>query len=371
MPMRGDCGRKRFMNQSNSDTQSFLEKWWWAILFSLAILGIIVVTISISDTQDLPLTIIGAVLGVAMTIFATFFLFRGQSKQQASLAFQQSELQSLILRQQNEIERKREKETEIFKQKLNNYQAFLDALCKYVETKDEASKSSLKFRTAALAMHCDEKQITETNNAVGEIINMFKTQYSDDEKLLITLFGISDVFKGALYPDNITNHSEEYLKSIKTLTETFEQEDIESSDPEEEAKDTQEQEEKIDQESRIVEGWQDYVGSLVNQGWKVDIENDKINLTKTDAVASIRIRKPRKGTFYIIEVISNSNDSDFTKGLKVQFKGARSGGLWWRELTSLRSYGVTNGELTESLEDNIKARTLIIKWIDNLISNIK
>lgn len=330
--------------------QTLIEKWW-GYLFAIAFICIIIVAVLISESKDLPLTIIGAVLGVAMTVFATYFLFKGQSNQQIEL--------------QN-IEWEGEKETEIFKQKLKNYQTFLDALCKYVETKDEASKSILKFRTAALAMHCDEKQITKTNNAVGEIINMCKTPYNDDEKLLITLFGISDVFKGALYPENTTDHSDAYLNSITTLTETFEQEDIESSDPEEENKDTQEQEEKIDQESRIVGGWQDYVGSLVNRGWTVDMENDQINLTKTDAVASIRIRKPRKGTFYIIEVISNSNDSDFTKGLRVQFKGARSGGLWWRELTSLRSYGIRNGELTKSLDDNAKARTVIIKWIDKL-----
>ena len=57
--------------------QTFLEKWW-SIAFAIAILGIAVVTVSLADSRELPLTIIGAVLGVAMTVFATFFLFKGQ-----------------------------------------------------------------------------------------------------------------------------------------------------------------------------------------------------------------------------------------------------------------------------------------------------
>jgi len=52
----------------------FEHLWGWS--FAIAILGIIIVTFVISDTRELPMTIIGAVLGVAMTVFATFFSFQ-------------------------------------------------------------------------------------------------------------------------------------------------------------------------------------------------------------------------------------------------------------------------------------------------------
>ena len=366
----------------------FSRKWW--IAFCISILAIAFVTVSLIDSRDLPITIIGAVLGVVMTVFASFILLKGQSEQQAELANKQSRLQADLTekqtelqsklqldlaRRQNEIEQERQKETAIFQEKLNSYNLFLNALCKYVESKDEASKSILKFRTAALAMHCDNQQMIETNRKVGDIIKMYQSADEDDEELLMSLFNISDCFREALYSNRSKDRAaeertEKYKESIKELTERFE-DSRDSSDPQDERNDTLYQEETIEQESKAVGGWHDYIKSLKNQGWTLDVANDQINLSKDDALASIRIRKPRKGTFYVVEVISKNGDAEFAKGLKTQFKGARSGGSWWRELTSLPNYGVKSGQLTASLEDNAKARTVIIKWIDKLTDYIK
>ncbi len=356
----------------NGDSKPSFSKTWW-ILFSVSILAIALITVALIDSKDLPITIIGAVLGVVMTVFASFILLKGQSEQQAELADKQSklqtELQLKLTETQNEIEQKGQKDSAIFKERLNSYNQFLDALCKYVETRDEASKSILKFRTAALAMHCDNQQMIETNQAVGDIIKMYQSADVNDEELLKSLFNISDYFRAELYPDKESDRTEEYRASIKKLTERFE-DGTDATDPEDEKNDTLTQEEAIEQESQTVGGWNDYIQSLTRQGWTIGIANDQINLSNGEASASIRIRKPRKGTFYVVEVISNDNDADFTKGLKAQFKGARSGGSWWRELTSLPNYGIRSGQLTNSLESNAKARTVIIKWIDKLTNFI-
>ena len=231
-------------NIQASSGSLFEQLWGWA--FAIAILGICVVTDFIADTKDLPLTIIGAVLGVAMTVFATFFLFKGQSKQQSALLNEQ---------------REQEKDVEIFKQKLEAYKTFLDALCRYVEIKDENSKSILKFRTAALAMHCDDRQMIDTNHTVGDIIKMYQSPDMDDEKLLVSLFNISDYFRGALYTDNINTRSKEYIDSIKTLTETFEQ-GTDATDAQDENNDTIRQEESIEKDSESIDGWNDYLLTL-------------------------------------------------------------------------------------------------------------
>ena len=399
----------------NGDSKPLFSIKWW-IAFCISILAIAFITVSLIDSRDLPITIIGAVLGVVMTVFASFILLKGQSEQQAELANKQSrlqadltekqtelqsklqldlarrqnelqsdlqeklvrqqgELQLDLARRQNEIEQERQKETAIFQEKLNSYNLFLNALCKYVESKDEASKSILKFRTAALAMHCDNLQMIETNRNVGDIIKMYQSADENDEELLMSLFNISDCFREALYSNDgdkgrtAEQRTALYKESIKELMERFE-DGRDASDPQDERNDTLHQEETIEEESKAVGGWQDYIKSLKNQGWAFDVANDQINLSKDDALASVRIRKPRKGTFYVVEVISKNGDADFAKGLKAQFKGARSGGSWWRELTSLPNYGVKSGQLTTSLEDNAKARTVIIKWIDKLTDYI-
>lgn len=44
----------------------------WGRAFATAILGIVIVAVVISDSRELPVTIIGAVLCVVMTVFAAF-----------------------------------------------------------------------------------------------------------------------------------------------------------------------------------------------------------------------------------------------------------------------------------------------------------
>lgn len=137
-----------------ASSTSATEKWW-SYLFAISIIAIAAVTVALSDINELPLTIVGALLGVAMTVFATYFLFKGQSKQQSALLEQQQKQQLALLEEQHNIERQQEKDVEVFKQKLNTYNAFLDALRRYVTDKAAGSKKEVIFHAMAIKMHCD------------------------------------------------------------------------------------------------------------------------------------------------------------------------------------------------------------------------
>ncbi|MCM1140675.1 MAG: hypothetical protein NC453_19060 [Muribaculum sp.] len=333
--------------------QTRLEKWW-GLAFAISILGIVVVTVSLADSKELPTTIIGAVLGVAMTVFATFFLFKGQSKQQLAL-----------LEEQHRIEHNQEYETEVFKQKLTTYNRFLDALCEYVKTKSEVSQAELKFRTAALAMHSDVEQMTLLNQTIAEIMNIFAEETTDDRRLVKALFSIADAFGKELYPKREMILTKEYEISVESLTTAIEDSalntDITEIEAEDAANDTAGSDVISDAST-----WHDKINALKAAGWtaKVDTATDKISFTNPAANHSISIYK--KGRFYVVQAQGSDGDTEFSKTLKAQYKGSRRANIWWRELTSLPNYGVSNG-LSTAIASNDKARAVVVKWIDKLI----
>lgn len=353
------------MSESDSGKQSFMSKWWWAVLFTIAIIGIILVTVSISDSQDLPLTIIGAVLGVAMTVFATFFLFKGQSKQQASLAFQQSELQSQMLEQQNKIEREGERETEIFKQKLRNYQAFLDALSEYLTTKERTAKKKLIFQTAALAMHAGYDNLSQVNTIVKTIIDSNNGDSIEDVQLVPALFDLSKIFRDELYPKKEDGKNsmeyERFKDSVISFAQSMENSDDEADKADIEAEDAQE---TLDSNEGNIEDWNDYVASL--KGWNISYKKGNIILTnaKTPAIVEFKL----KNGYYVV-TSSYGDDKEYPKYLQKEIKtSSRSGLNWWRSLNTLRNYRVKSGELIENLPNNEAARALVIRWINRLTS---
>lgn len=332
--------------------QTMLEKWW-GFAFAIAILGIVAVTVSLADSKELPTTIIGAVLGVVMTVFASFFLFKGQSRQQ--LAF---------LEEQHRIEHDQEYETEVFKQKLTTYNRFLDALCEYVKTKSEVSQAELKFRTAALAMHSNVEQMTSLNQTIAEIMNIFTEETPDDWRLVKALFSIADEFGKELYPKREMIRTKEYEMSVESLTKSIEDStlntDIKEIEAEDAANDTAGSDVISDTST-----WHDQLNTLKAEGWTVNVDaaTDKISLTNPAANNSISIYK--KGRFYVVQAQGPDGDTEFSKTLKAQYKGSRRANIWWRELTSLPNYGVSNG-LSTAIVNNDKARAVVVKWIDRL-----
>ena len=330
-------------------TQTLIEKLW-GYLFAIAIIGIMIVAVLICESKDLPLTIIGAVLGVAMTVFATYFLFKGQSNQQIEL--------------QN-IEWEGEKETEIFKQKLKNYQSFLDALSEYLSTKERSAKVKLKFQTAALAMHAGYYNLAQVNSIVKAIIDGNNGDNMDDERLIPALFELSEIFRDELYGLTDKNDKsagyERFKDSIESFAQAIENSDDEADKSELEAEDAQE---NIESNEASAENWDKYIQDL--KGWNLSYKKGNVILVSENTPAVIEFKL--KSGYYV--VASNyGDDKEYPKYLQKEIKASsRSGVNWWRNLNTLRNYRVKSGELVSNLKDNDAVRALVIRWINRLTS---
>lgn len=330
------------MKNSSAGYKSSLTEHLWGWFFAIAILGIIIMTYVISDTHELPMTIIGAVLGVAMTVFATFFLFQGQSKQQVALINQQQE---------------QEKDVEIFKQKLNSYNAFLDSLRRYVTESNDVTKKEVIFNTMAIRMHCSASIIDSLDYNITAIIK----ETGDDkvvQSLVRSLNAIACLFHEELYGDASIRDSKtlhEFEKAISGSTE----------EPTEEQKKEESQEDKMEDSENVnksVPQWAEKIAELKTQGWNIEESDDafRLNSVSTPVIISVYRKKGK----YIVEA-TKDEDSDFSQALKNSFKGSRRYGTWWRELP-INNYGVTEGTLMQQLPVNDRARASVMKWIDKL-----
>ncbi|MDE6484415.1 MAG: hypothetical protein K2L14_03350 [Duncaniella sp.] len=347
------------MSQPSTSTT---EKWW-AYLFAICILGIAAVTVSLINSTELPQTIIGALLGVAMTVFATYFLFKGQSKQQIALLEQQSQQQVELLNKQTEFERRQKKESETFKQQLHTYNNFLDALCAYVTDSTESNKKSLIFHTMAIRMHAAPDTVQQFISNVSKIIqvtgNKEKTEMTD---LVNALHSISALFHAQLYDTTTETKQVDLKEFIDAIANSLEE------PSEEEKRQESLEEEKEDEAAMAINApgsWEAKVNELAARGWMLKEGNDSFILTS--AASPVVISVNRKKGKYAIEA-SKEGDNDFSQNLKDTFGGARRYGTWWRELP-ISNYGVKGGTLLAQLPVNDRARTSVVKWIDKLLDS--
>lgn len=355
--------------ETESNKKSFFNPGdiiWW-VCFVVCIGVIAVIAIFLFQDRELPLAIISAVLGVVMTIAATASLFWGQSRQQSRLAQEQAEHQANLVKRQQEGET----ETEKFKEKLKAYNRFLDSLSTYLNKRDDESRNILVFQTAALGMHTDDENIIKINKAVAELLKPGNEQERDYKNLIQNLFDISDYFYSDLYNKNRQSDSEELRSSVDLLKQTFEHaEEIDDEKGEDNSLNEKEEEELSD-EIKNVDSWQSFKSALNKNGWEIEEIKDSILVNNAKGKPfQIRIRKPRTGT-YIIEGISLNDDKEFIRNLKISLESGKiNGSTWWKQLTSLPSYGIHKGKLLEQLPENERARALVIKWIEKLIKEI-
>ena len=328
-------------------TTTFEKLWAW--FFAIAIVGLVVVTYSLAETKELPMTIIGAVLGVAMTVFATFFLFKGQSNQQVAMI--------------NE-ELNQQKEVEIFKERLKAYNSFLDALRKYVTAPSPEGKKEVIFHAMAIRMHSDAKVIEALDKNIVTLIENTGGEREDELKKMVgSLNEIACIFGNELYQDTKsgTANTDAFVKAIFGAQE---------DQPENEKRIEMAAEEKEDEaamkESSVL-SWDEKIKTLRAQGWIFTPENDSFKLKSGSNPVIISVYR-KKGK-YVVDA-TKDGDSNFSQDLKDNFGGARRYGTWWRELP-INNYGVREGTLLEQLPTNDKARASVIKWIDKLIEYIR
>lgn len=339
------------------------------------------VTVAVVDSQDLPGTIIGAVLGVIMTVFASFILLKGQSAQQADLDEKQiklqaelaekqtklqQDLQQQLVESQHDIESKEHRDSTIFIEKLSTYNNFLLALSDYVIQNSEENKKALIFHTMAIQMHAAPGVVQSFIDNVIEIIrsttgNGDKTEIS---KLIKALNRISGIFRSELYPlcttDNNAINLDAFIDAIvgSQVEPTEEQK-------EKDAEAEQKEDEEAVSNSKI-QAWDSKIKELASMGWTLENGNDSFALSSKDSPVKISVYR-KKGK-YVVEA-TKEGDSDFSQTLKDNFKGSRRYGTWWRELP-INNYGVKEGTLLTQLPTNDKARASVIKWIDKIIESI-
>ena len=157
-----------------------------SILLGLLALGV-AVAFRLFSEADLWFQMFSAILGVIITIIITNLLLNSQTT--------------------NDIER--ERNSEIFKEKLRIYQEFLQALYEVLKeeqvTPDEAMR--LQFQTAYIAMHTESHHIRQVSECVSAIVKMYsqcpdedgKKVLQDEQLLLRNLFDIVEIFRHELY----------------------------------------------------------------------------------------------------------------------------------------------------------------------------
>lgn len=160
------------------------------ISIALGMLAVIIaVAFRLFSEADLWFQMFSAILGVIITIIITNLLLNSQTS--------------------NDIER--ERNSEIFKEKLRIYQEFLQALYDVLKeeavTPDEAMR--LQFQTSYIAMHTSSENILQISKNVSNIVKMYsqcpsengKKVIQDRELLLRNLFSIVEIFRKELYKD--------------------------------------------------------------------------------------------------------------------------------------------------------------------------
>lgn len=161
------------------------------ISIALGLLACVVaVAFRLFSEADLWFQMFSAILGVIITIIITNLLLNSQSR--------------------SDIER--ERNSEIFREKLRIYQEFLQAL--YQVLKEEAVTPEevmrLQFQTSYIAMHTSSQNIRQVSQYVSNIVQMYSAcpgedgrKVLQDEKLLLrNLFDIVEIFRRELYAEH-------------------------------------------------------------------------------------------------------------------------------------------------------------------------
>ena len=152
------------------------------------------------NTQDIWPRIVGALFGVVLSAIITMLLLSGQTR--------------------NALEK--ERNAEIFKEKLKIYQEYLHALCKILKDGEITSEEAveLQFLTSYISLHTRSKSICEISANASNIIHLYVGKNSptkNTEELLKNLFKIVHCFRKELYPKDITWDNSDINKTIEKL----------------------------------------------------------------------------------------------------------------------------------------------------------
>lgn len=143
---------------------------------------LVVVFLRLFSVADLWFQMFAAILGVIITAIITQVLLKGQT----------------------ESDSERERNSEVFREKLKIYMDFLKMLCETLKDKKltEEEAMQLQFQMSYIAMHTKSKNIELLSSNVKDIVEKYTEPGHNptSEELLPRLFNIVACFREELYP---------------------------------------------------------------------------------------------------------------------------------------------------------------------------
>lgn len=276
----------------------------------------------------------------------------------------------ILLRGQSDTDIERERAAKIFEEKLRIYEEFLHTLCDVIKdhSLSDEEKIRLEFQTSYVAMHCDSKYIATVSNAVRELIEY---ECPDEEKaenpagksnspdpLLDNLFAIVEAFRKDLYGDDFKFDGKYKLATLENFSDAYRNAKGSEGDATAEtqrlavdlnvlsmpsgltsqpanagnvaASSVRQDETPATASDKML--WDEAVARWNSRGWRLsgltgqdgwmDLNNDAnpgvVNIVRNNGRYCIRA--------------AYGNDPDFSKPLKWDKGGRRSGGVWWQNL---------------------------------------
>ena len=158
----------------------------------------IVVFLRLFSVADLWFQMYAAILGVIITAIITQVLLKGQT----------------------ESDTEREKNAEVFREKLKIYMDFLKMLCDTLKDKKltEEESMQLQFQISYIAMHTQSKNIELLSRNVKDIVEVYTKpgHKPTSEELLPRLFNIVACFREELYPSAQAEYAPDQLNQSIT-----------------------------------------------------------------------------------------------------------------------------------------------------------
>lgn len=352
--------------ETNQETQaSQKDKSKIGLYASLGVLigfSLILLAVSLFQGKHLLAEIAIVLLGAMVTVVITYSLLKSQSAEQEKL---QRASEELIL--------DREKNVEVYKEKLSIYKKYFESLCDILEKRkiSDEQQIQLQFQIASIALHTPYdkiEKITASLNKMLECIKIQNNKVQDDMDFMKALLGIVGIFKTELYSSDSGATNQDHIGNIiANLEKAFKGTDtddapiiINNTECSTMATGGLLEELKIAEKYRKEPCWSEgrwCCSKLFSDGlqWR---------------------NKERKG---IVEIgfyqghyymqANYPNATEFAKTMKWKYGGRRSYGQWWKHLEEFNH--IKEGEFLQNLKKDEALQQAVTEWCGKLMGHLE
>lgn len=373
-----------------------MRRRWLYLLISLILLLAIAMMIvfAVRETPDRTMStvivsVISAFIGVALTMGVTQMQLDNQSERDRkadkaeSLRDRLVELSGQLAAEREnrdrdfaqrekrvraeveaEMQRRLDKESIIFQQRLKIYQDYLKTLLDVVEDGSVSREERLKlqFQTSFIAMHTSAHHIREISECVKDIVHT--TCAENRTMILEPLFKLVHEFREELYTiDDDADYKDMLPNTIKNFELAYDEDDSETDALADASSDEPTNDGSL---------WKEAVARWSKDGWRLESGRggEWFVLQRSDGRPGSVSGGFRLGKAFLRTEI-NKDDADFAKYLKWNLppgvdQSRRSQGMWE---TTGNDYmrKVTEGNLVEVLQTDNKLAEFVSGVVDYLI----